>query len=247
MSTITNCEKCIFADYSDSPEPCAMGIIDRVKELKTINVGGTNFNKINQYRCAFAFSADVYKNNLSETVSVESLKEQLYIRAAVDYYMVILLKDLSVLDDICKTLSTMLIKPKFVSLVTEQNNHTESILEKLKINMPENIKWKLHNFLDNYNFQETMDTIFETNTHKTNITYFWINDTDSINTWDKDISKINDTIVIEQPFLHAMFRKNQDGLFLTFNNYQQILNIYKTDILTALEEKIENKSILYYG
>lgn len=245
MRTATNCEKCIFADYGDASEPCAIGIIQRIRNSKTIDITDNKFNKIHDYRCAFAFSTEIYKKHIEEIKSIEELKQQLYNRAKINYYMVIILKDTSLVKKVCLALQDMAIKPKFVSLCVEKNNETSIILDLLKTLMPNSIKWKLHNFLGNYDFQESLDTIFETNTNKDNTTYFWVNDTDSIDSWVENINKINDIIVIDQPFLHAMFRKNKDGLFLTFNNYQEILNIYKTNILDSLD-KIENVSIIYY-
>ncbi len=245
MSTATNCEKCIFADYANSSEPCAIGIIEKIKNSKTIDITDNNFNRIHHYRCAFAFSADVYKKNIEQLKSIDYLKQGLYDKAIVDYYMLILVKDIAVIKNICPALRGMGIKPKFVSVAIEKNNNTSEILSQLKTNMPEEVPWKLHNFLGNYDFQESLDTIFETNPHKNDITYFWVNTTDSIDSWSKDIQKINETIVIEQPFLHAMFRKDRDGMFLAFKNYQEILNLYKTNILNALD-KIENPSIIYY-
>jgi hypothetical protein len=140
----------------------------------------------------------------------------------------------------------MTIKPKFVSFAITKNNDTKPIIDLLTSSMPQTVKWKLHNLLEQYSFQEILDIIFETNTEKNNIQYVWINDDSSMASWSKDITYINTTIVIDQPPLHALFRKNTDGLFLTFDNYQKILNEYKTDVLSAIS-KIEDKAVIYYG
>jgi hypothetical protein len=245
MSTNTKCEKCIFSDFSHEENPCAIGIIDRIKGSKTIEIDN-DFNKILQYRCPFAFDASVYKENANDIGDVDSLKQQLYSRAQIDYYMIVLVKDTSLLEQVFLTLKSLPIKPQFISFVISKNNNTKNIIDQLKNEVPTPIKWKLHNLLEDYSFQETLDIVLETNTEKSNMNYFWVNTTDSIEYWNQDIIKINDIIVIQQPFLHAMYRKDTEGLFLTFNNYKQILELYKTDIVNALEN-IENKSVMYYG
>lgn len=245
MNISTKCNKCIFADYSDSEHPCALSIIDQIKDTKVIEKID-NFNKILNYRCAFAFDQDVYKNNVEQIGTIDNLKRQLYSRAKIDYYMVIIIDDDSIISDIIKSLKELEIEPKFVSLVITNSNNTKSIIDLLKSSMPQTIKWKLHNLLEEYSFQEILDIIFETNTEKDNIRYFWVNNNSSISSWSKDIIHINQTIVIKQPFLHALFRKNMDGLFLTFNNYKKILDEYQTDILSAISD-MEDKAIIYYG
>lgn len=246
MNIATNCEQCIFADYSDSDNPCIIGIIEKVRSSKTIQKTDNNFNRIIDYRCAFAFSEQVYKEHITEIESIDNLKKILDNRAKISYYMVIFIEDDNNIIEICSSINSMIIQPKFVSFVLEKNNNTNFLIEKIKSTLDQNIKWKLHNLLYDYKYQEKLDIIFQTNTEKNDIPYFWINDSSSMSRWPTDIIHINTKIVIEQPFLHAMFRKNTDGLFLTFNNYQQILDLYKTDILNAIS-KIENKSIQYYG
>jgi len=247
MSTITKCDKCIFADYHDSDEPCALGIIEKIKNIKTIEKTENNFAKILHYKCPFAFSAEIYQQNIKTIGTVDDLKQYLFNRTVIDYYMVIIVDDTNNISKICQSISSITIKPKFISLVLKQNNNTQNIINNIRKDMPNDIKWKLHNLLDDYNFQDILDTIFATSVEKSDITYFWINnDTKSIKEWDRNIVNINSIITIEQPFAHAFFRKGIDGLFLTFDNYQQILEHYKTNILESLE-KIENKSIIYYG
>lgn len=244
MSTKTNCEKCIFADFSDSTDPCAMGIIEKIQNIKEITVSD-NFNTILHYRCPFAFSVEVYKNNQNDIGSIEDLKQKLISNAIIGYYMVVFLEDDNVLE-LCETIKQMRIKPKFLSLVIKNNNDTENIISTIKTSLSADVKWKLHNFLEDMNFQDALDTIFSTNTNKNDITYFWINSSNNKTTFDKDILKINDIITIEQPFLHALFRNNTDGLFLTFNNYENLMTQHKTGIIEALQNT-ENPLIRYYG
>lgn len=244
MSTKTKCEKCLFSDYASSPEPCAMNIIEKIDSNKTIEIVD-NFYQISHYRCPFAFSIDVYKENIDKLGSIDNLKHQLIDRAQIDYYMIIFL-DTDDLDEVCASISELPISPKFVSFIIQQNNDTGNIIARLNEKLPKDLGWKLHNFLEVLSFQDSLDTVFKTNTHTSNITYFWINDSKSFKGWGKDISVINSIIVLEQPFLHALFRSDHDGIFLTFNNYEQILKEYGNDILSAID-KIENKSIRYYA
>lgn len=244
MSTKTNCEKCIFADYADEETACAMGIIDKIRPSKEIVVDN-KFNTVMHYRCPFAFSMKVYQENITDLGSIEELKHRLVARAMIDYYMVIFLRN-DDLSRVCCSIKEMTIKPRFVSFVVENNNNTEEVIGTIKKSLSLDIKWKLHNLLEEMSFQESLDTIFSTNTDKNNISYFWINSSENHLLWNNNILKINEIITIEQPYLHALFRHNEDGLFLTFNNYENLMNQQKTGILDALKNT-ENPIIRYYG
>jgi hypothetical protein len=244
MSTKTKCEKCLFADYADSNDACAMGILEHIEGSKTINIVD-NFNEILHYRCPFAFSVDVYKEHNEQLGSIDNLKQELIKKAQVNYYLTIFL-DANDLDNVCNSINGLPIVPQFVSIVVQQNNDTANIISKLENLLSKEIKWKLHNFLEEYTLQDSLDTIFKTNTHTASSNYFWVNTSKSSATWANDITKINSIIVVEQPFLHALFRADNDGLFLTFKNYEQIITLYNSDIMSSIKN-IKDPAIRYYA
>ena len=244
MSIKTKCKTCLFADYADSENPCAMDIINHVKDKKSLDIVD-DFYEISPYRCAFAFSINVYKNNINTIGSIDNLKNELTQRAKIDYYMVVFL-DPTHIDQVCESISQLNILPKFISIIVNDNNETASLINKLNVQLPKNVMWKLHNILGELSLQESLDTVFKTNTHVSGITYLWINKSNSYSSWNSDVKNINDIIVLEQPYINACFRKDNDGLFLTFNNYNNILESYGKDILTSIDT-IENKMIAYYA
>jgi hypothetical protein len=245
MTIKTSCEKCIFADYSDSDSPCAMNIFDHIKSKKTIISEINGFNSILNYRCAFAFSTEVYQEHKEEIGSIDDLKNQLVERATISYYMIILLEE-SQIDKVCQSLSNLIVKPKFVSFVLHQNNNTETIINKLN-SLTSIIPWKLHNLLEaDSSQQDILDTVLSTNTNIGQSQYLWINTADSYDTWGTSISTINRIIVLEQPTLHAMFRSGTSGLFIGVDNYNKLIRDKKTDILSAIQD-LPNPLIHYYA
>lgn len=244
MNTKTKCNKCIFADHADSEQPCAADILSEINGHKTIVVED-NFNNILHYRCPMAFSMDVYKNNISEIQSIDNLKTKLINNAKIDYYMVVFL-DPEHIKDVCQSIRDLPILPKFISFAVTENNTTEILIDILNQQIPQNTGWKLHNFLEKNSYQESLDAIFDTNTHKNNIQYFWVNNSDTHTQWANDILSINRIIVYQQPFLHALYRKDIDGMFLTFKNYYSMLELDKSDIANAIKT-IETPLIKYYG
>lgn len=245
MSTKTNCEKCIFADYANSTEPCAMGVLEHISNHKTINTEESGFLSILQFRCPFAFSADVYKQHQQEIGSIDDLKHQLISRATINYYMLVIASEDNI-DNICQTVQELSIKPKFISIVVHQSNDTETIIQKLH-NLTSFVPWKLHNILeDNPSQQDILDTVLATNTNTQTSNYLWVNNDKNIDKWGSDVISINKTIVLSQPTLHAMFRKDTDGLFIGLHNYEQLIKDKKTDIITAITG-LENPLLHYYA
>lgn len=245
MTIKTSCEKCIFADYSSSDSPCAMDIFDHIKSKKTIISEKTGFNSILNYRCPFAFSTDVYQEHKKEIGSIIDLKNQLVERATISYYMIILLEEPQI-DEVCQSLSNLVVRPKFVSFVLRQNNNTETVIDKLNSLTPI-IPWKLHNLLeDDSSQQDILDTVLSTNTNIGQSQYLWINTSDSYDTWNASISAINRVIVLQQPTLHAMFRSGTSGLFIGVDNYHKLIRDKKTDILSAIQD-LPNPLIYYYA
>lgn len=244
MSTKTNCDKCIFADFADSENPCAMGVLEHISDKKTITTGDSGFLSISQFRCPFAFSTEVYKNHQQNIGSIDDLKHQLIKRATIDYYLIAIVTEDGV-GLLCENIKKLTVKPKFVSVVLKSSNNTASVIQTLNT-LTTTAPWKLHNILeDNPSQQDILDIVISTNTNIQNVNYLWINTETDMDQWDKNIISINKTIVLEQPTLHAMFRtKDKDGLFIGLHNYQQLIKDKQTNIISAIESL--NPPLLHY-
>jgi hypothetical protein len=242
----TNCEKCIFSDYFDSSEPCAVGIIEQIKDTKSLLTNDQNFYSVVNYLCPFAFSMDVYEKYKEEIGSIDELKKQLYLKSNPAYYMVIFLDDTN-LSIIAQDILDLPVKPKFVSFITYQNNNTENIINSFSA-LNDIIQWKLHNLLEDFKYQDSLSVVFDTNPAKNTCQFFWVTSGSNHNLWYKDILNINNIVTIKQPVAHALYRKpeDKDGLFMAFKSYEEIRHNINMDISLALEE-IENPLIKYYA
>ena len=241
----TNCEKCIFSDYFDSDEPCSVGVIEKIKDAKSLVPNEQKFYSIINYLCPFAFSVDVYEKHKEEIGSIEDLKKQLYLKSQPTYYMVIFLDNIDP-SVIVQNIMDLPVKPGFVSVITYQNNNTEKIISAFSA-LENQIQWKLHNILENFDYQNSLSIVFDTNPNKNNYQFLWVNSESSHNLWYQDILNLNEIVTIEQPVAHALYRKpeDKDGLFMSFKSYEEIRYNINTNISLALEE-IENPLIKYY-
>lgn len=243
----TNCEKCVFSDYYNSPEPCAMGIIEQIKDSKGLLTNDQKFYSIINYRCSYAFSMDVYQQHKEQIGSIEDLKRQLYLKAQTIYYLAIFLDDTDI-SVISKTILTLPVKPSFVSLITYQKNNTQNIIQTFKTLEENGIQWKLHNMLEDFDYQDSLSIVFDTNTAKNKCQFLWVNSASSYNSWSRDIANINEILIVKQPVAHGMYRTEDstDGLFMSFKAYDEIRHSVNMDIALALKE-IENPLIKYYA
>jgi len=242
----TNCEKCIFSDYYDSPEPCALGVIEQIKGSKSLLKNDQKFYSIVNYLCPFAFSVDVYEKNKDQIGSIDDLKRQLYLKSRPSYYMVIFLDDTE-LSVVAKAILDLPVKPEFVSLITYQNNSTENIISTFSI-LNDKVQWKLHNLLENFEYQDSLSVALDTNLAKNKCQFLWVTAGSYHYLWHQDILNISNIVTIKQPIAHALYRKpgDKDGLFMSFKAYEEIRHNVNLDISLALEE-IENPLIQYYA
>lgn len=235
MTTQTNCTSCVFAHPATDANPCDMQIIDSIIDHKNPYITDSGFYAIPKYRCAFAFNDTIYRENIEKIGSIENLKQQLAARAKINYYLLIFL-DGDDINLVCDNILQMPIKPSFVSFVLSLSNNTKPIIDNITNKFLGSIQWKLHNILDEYSLQDSLDTVLDTNEKKQDITYLWINRSGTSAMWPQEIAKINHVITIEQPILHAMFRdKDNDGLFIGIHNYYTIRQHIHHDIFTAID------------
>lgn len=243
----TSCEKCIFADYANSEEPCKMNIIDQIKQYHNISISENNFYSISDYYCRYGFDLNRYDQHKEEIGTIEDLKNTLINRAKVKYYLVIDVKDASGIPVLCKTINRLTIPPQFISFIFIQQNNTDIIINNIKNILNPNIGWKIHNFLEDTDLTNSISVIFDTNAGQKDTVYFWINSDTNFSSWNNEIIKINNILYIDQPKCHALFRsKNKDGLFLSFNQYKEMKIHLNSDIFKAIN-LIENPQFIYYA
>lgn len=243
----TLCEKCIFADYVNSDDPCKMNIILKIKDKRELLVSDTNFYIVPDYFCKYGFDLNVYDSNKNEIGSIDNLKNEIINRAKLRFYLVINITDSSNIRSVCETIKNLYILPKYVSFILNQENNTEVIINTIKQILDGKTEWKIHNFLEATELNDAIITIFDTNSGKNDSYYFWINSDQDINFWNENIKNINDIVYIDQPKCHALFRSdNKDGLFLSFAQYKEMKTHISTDIFKAINS-IENPKFIYYA
>jgi len=244
----TSCEKCLFADYAESEDSCKMGIIDIIKDKYQIDKKN-NYNYILDYGCKYGFSLDVYKKNKDTLGSIEDLEKNIKILNYTKYVLIIELTNTNeeFLIKVCATINNLPIIPQFVVFYTVENNNTSPIIETLKKTLSANIEWKLNNFLFTQNIEDYISNITTTNQKKNDSPYFWINKDISYNDFADNIVSINRILNIEQPKTQALIRQELkwDGLFLSFDNYAEIVRSVDIDIVKALTN-LENKNLINY-
>lgn len=243
----TSCEKCIFADYADSTEPCKFNIIPEIKLIHELNISENNFYNIKDYYCKYGFSLDLYDKHKETIGSIDDLKKQIQDKAQIKYYMVVNINDISNLDNVCKAINALIIKPKFVSFLLHQSNNTEHIIDTIRKTFQDDISWKIHNFLEDTTLNHMISTVFDTNAKKNDTIYFWIDEDSNYELWNQEISRINKLIYVQQPKCHGIFRSDsKDGMFLTFDLYSSMKIHLNNDIFKAIES-IENPNFIYYA
>lgn len=245
MKTI--CEKCIFADYADSDEPCKMNIINEIQQYHTVEVSENNFFTINDYYCRYGFNLDIYDKHQKEIGSIDNLKTELEKKAQIKYYLVVEVTDESNLKKATEAIVSLPIKPQFISFILKQSNNTEEIIKTLTVQLKDVAEWKIHNFLEEVSINDALATIFDTNSKKNNTSYFWLNsDTDYLN-WNSEILNINRLIYLYQPKCHGLFRNSsKEGILLSFDSYKQMRTHLDSDIFKALNS-IEDPKFIYYA
>lgn len=244
----TLCEKCLFSDLSDSNEPCKMNIINEVKAYHETAVSDNGFYIIEDYVCRYGFDIGIYDKNKKDLGTISDLEQMIRDKNKIKYYMLIDIIDRNRIEHVCKKISTLPIKPGFVSFLLNKENRTEDIINTIKINLINEVPWKIHNFLEEkIELNEKLTIVTDTNAKKNDTVYFWVDQDTNADKWAKDIENINNIIYTSQPRCHAMFRSEQkDGLLLSFDSYKLMRSDLDSNIFKALEN-LENPQFIYYA
>jgi len=220
----TLCSKCLFSDYADSADPCAMGIVSRIKDMYSLETDENNFNIINDYKCLYGFDLKTYEQNKENIGPIDELTKKIYNRCEVPYYLVVFLQE-SDIDNLIKNIEILPVKPKYISIVVFANNNTKNIIDKLQqINTIS--EWKLHNFLLEESKEKALNIIFDTNAFNNDSQYIWVLDhAFGIKDIDKDINDINEIMTIYKPKTHMLCKTagfSLNGLFISFENFKHL-------------------------
>ena len=220
----TLCSKCIFADNFDSPEPCAMNIVERIRNKYSIEPDEDGLNIIHDYKCLYGFDLATYEKNKEQIGGLDKLTAEIYKRCEIPYYMVLFATEAS-LDHLISNIKNLSIKPKYLSVILFASNNTSLVIDKLKTELSDLCEWKLHNFLDSEPKEKALNIVFDTNKNKNNSEYAWIIDSEMAQDLDKQIADINEIMTITKPKAHMLCRTKNfslDGLFISFANLRSL-------------------------
>ena len=248
MITNTSCKKCLFSDKASSDIPCEHNIIEHIKEYKKINIVD-DFYVIEDYMCRMGFNKDIFEEN-KDSVSIDTIKQEIINKACIEYYLVMDITTLTPdgVSQLCDTLISLSIKPKFISFLLFPDDHNKEKILTLKKHIDDHLMWKAHNFISEMPFDDALNVALDTNVGKNNTSFLLIYDNKHIKELDDDINEINSNIIIlQKPFHYAKKKKNQNpnGLFMTFKNYN-ICRSIDNNIEQALST-IPEAIVLEYG
>lgn len=223
MKHNTRCENCLFAHKYDSENPCEHGIINHIKDIKTLEVQN-DYYTIVDYNCKMGFSKKAFENN-SDKYTLDIIKQEILKNACIKYYLVMNITDSSEeeIHYICKKINELSIPPKYVSFLIKNEDNKKFIkyLNQGKIN---NTEWKAHGFLVEMEDIESIHVALDTNLKKNNSQLLLFYDKKNIDSLDRDVNEINTIINIEQKSFHILQKNGQqkheiDGLLISFDGY----------------------------
>lgn len=246
MKTI--CQKCIFADFANSDNSCIMDIPTKIQNLYPIEIDEKGFNIINDYRCLYGFDLSVYEKHKSDIGSVDQLMLQINDRCKVPYYLVIILKNDSDITSIVNAVTQLIIKPKYISVITFEHNNTKNLIDVL--NQLNNIcEWKLHNFLQKETVEKAINVVFDTNARNNDSQYAWIIESNDINNLNQNITNINNILTVTKPVSHMLCKNKEfdlNGLFIAFDNYKILCKENQIEISDGIKARLQEIIIYPY-
>lgn len=230
----TECHKCIF---NGATNECVFQIPILLKDHYVISKKN-NANYIENYKCAYAFSTDVYdkhKENLPNDM-------QAFIKDTnkLNYYMIWDCEGLNshqIIELYEHHIFTLHTQPQKISIIAklDSNDETQALLNYLKHNV--SMPWKLHHIIESQNDDDKLFDILNVNiiNHTQNI---WFIKADSMNDLTNELNYINFLHKILKP-KYAAIRKNNtnlDGLFISVDNLKLIKNEHEDKYIKFLQE-----------
>lgn len=254
--TKTDCSKCYFASLSDSKQTCKFDIINSIKDSKDIDIKN-GYYYINNYRCVYAFPKEKVKE-IEETFPDINLLEYTKYRVYIKYYLIIdnLDNKLSV-ESIAEYINNLSIKPKVISIFTRSANMVEDIEKFDKtIDNIDGMVWRLHNFKNqDIDYANAIHSVLSTSSHLKDCGFIWCVKNYQLSKFveTKSIERINFLANVAQPdigIFYSVDTKNHiDGIFLTKNNYSNLIGSYSQNLDEAMEfflQENKNSVIIKY-
>lgn len=252
----TDCSKCYFSSPVTEENTCQFDIIKNIKNIKNVTEKN-GYYYVKDYACAYAFKKDNI-NQLLEAFPDLDITEYTKYRRYVKYYLIINnIEGKQTIDDMCEQINKLTIKPQAISILVKSTNMVELIEEcNNKIEHVDDMVWRLHNF-KNQDISEPMaiHTVLSTSSHLKKCNFIWLlNDVDlSYSVENKLIENINFIANVIQPPVGILKSKKSNNyysnIFITKNNYQNLINQLSQDIDRAinmfLEEEPEAEITIY--
>lgn len=246
MKTI--CKKCIFADFANADNPCVMQIPEKIKHLYNIETDEEGFNIINDYRCLYGFDLSTYEKHKSDIGSLDQLISQIRGRCTVPYYLVVILNNDDNITQIVKAIKDIVIRPRYLSLITFEHNNTKNLIDTLN-ELNGICEWKLHNFLQKESTEKAINIVFDTNARNNESQYAWIVNSTDVSLLNENIMTINSILTITKPVSHMLCKTKEfdlNGLFIAFDNYKTLCKENQLEISDGIKARLSEIMIYPY-
>lgn len=234
--TKTQCNKCLFGGSVSSGNSCEFNIPDKIKNVKTLSIVD-DFYEIENYRCLYGFGHDQYNKNL-DTLKDIDLKNMIQEKAGLKYCIIV---DTRYMPDnefytIIDEINNLTIKPDTCSIITHDNN-PQSRYEYIKDNLSCK-KWKLHVLVKDMSFNDSVNTILDTNLNDVD---FWcilfIEGHKHNKNLDNIVNQLQNTFIIKQSNFFGMTDTTLDLHNLCLNRivYRSLVSTIDRNIIKSIQ------------
>ena len=246
----TYCVNCLFSQPVGSSGPvCELGIIDKIKDSKSISIDENNYYTVNDYLCRFGFSKKTYNSN-AEAMKDLDLKAELEKRRQLRYYLVVDARGVEDHERIINKIINSQLSPKYVSILVSSDTVVMKYAEQIENHKSRDYGYKIHCVIEPGDITKILPLVIDTNLRKNDTQYLWIADENTIDDIDHSIKSITELLHVYQPncdlITKNIYKNNISsyGLFLPFEYY-----IFIKDRFGSLQKAIESKDnlkIVYY-
>lgn len=245
----TNCSQCMFANQvvdDIKVAGCQRDIINKIIDHKNITIDSNNYNTIHNYACRFGFSKDIYEKHKEEFDKIDLLSK-IDNNAKLPIYLIMdCVPEGPNVDLIIDHLSQTNFHPKFMSMLfrDKSNQPIDTIYDNISSKIP-NTTWKIHNFLEDMDLNDSIDHILSTNLSKSQCSYLLVYKSSDYEHLNTDLLNINESVVLHQ-MPHIAMVKNLDslyGLTISVQNYIVAKSI-SNNLLDAI--RTESETLLKY-
>lgn len=214
----TLCKECYFAQPAHDSNACSFGIPDLIRDCHKVEVQD-NYYKLQNYQCRYGFSKKIYQENIDKFIDID-LIEYIKQQNIVKYSLAIIIKEYTP-QDVLFLLNKLSIKPYYITIVCYKDGN---LFHKQFGQKDQQIKYKVHNFLEQIPPSQALHIALETNKNKIG-NLLWILTEESLKYCieNDSIQNINYIINAKQKPAHY-YRCNNinslfDGIFINTDNY----------------------------